>query len=461
MNPGKLFWTVMAAAAAILAYQLLIPPVIGLADQGDFRRMIGRFGYAPAHPDAGLALAWVEPKYVPNPNYRVPEWEQFSSEYLFVAAALLVNKVLSKNGSLDITIIGLVHALAFLAIFARFLFVTRRCRARAWLWIGALVIFTDVGYVAYWNSLFAEPASGLFALLLLTESVDIIVRGRVSGANVTRWSVAAILLAFAKPQNAPVGVLLALFCAFVLSSRAATPTARYGAWIGSAAILAAAITVFVTTPKEVKDHSTYNLVFLAIVPESRNPSADLTSLGLDPSLRHYSNTGAFSPNTAFPALQASGAIGRVVTQLTGVRFYVLRPMRLWRHIQSMLPVATSLRPEWCGNFEPSAGYPAGARSSAFALWSGFHERVLVHAIKFLLFLLPIPPLVAILRRIRKRPNKLWVDFFGLLALCCLTAFLTALFGDGFDNVKHLYLFNLLLDACLLGGVTLLVQRVTR
>jgi hypothetical protein len=35
-----------------------------------------------------------------------------------------------------------------------------------------------------------------------------------------------------------------------------------------------------------------------------------------------------------------------------------------------------------------------------------------------------------------------------LAACCVTAFLVAAFGDAYDNAKHQFLFNLLLDTCL-------------
>jgi len=447
MKFGKLFWAVLAAAAAILAFQLFVPPVIGLSDQGDFRRTIGRFGYGPQHADGSLNLSWVEPKYVPNPNYRLRDWEQFTTEYLFIGAALLLNKVVSRDGSLSITMIGLVHALAFLAIFARFLYVTRNVRARAFLWIGTLVVFTDVGYVSYWNSFFTECASGLFALLLLTESVALCLKETVSEAGLMRWATAAVLLVLAKPQNAALGVLLALFCALVLSFRMQI---RFRAWAAGAAILAASAWAFATAPVEMKAANTYNMIFLAIVPESRNSSADLAALGLDPQLRDYSATGAWSAKTAFPALHATGAIGRMNTPLSVVRFYLLRPTRLWRHIQSMLPVITSLRPEWCGNFEPSAGRPAGARSKTFALWSWFHDRVLVHVVKFVIFLLPIPPLLAAVARIRGR-GKLWMDFSALLTLCCLAAMFAALFGDAWDNVRHLYLFNLLLDVSLLAA----------
>src|ERR1700728_3931007 len=166
MRTGRsLFIAVMAAAGAILVYQLFIPPIVGLADQGDFIRTIGRFGYGPRH-HGSLEYAYVEPEYIPDPHYRDRYWEQANSEYLFVAAALLLNKVVSKDGTLDITVAGFVHAIAFLAAFARLLWVLRDHRARALLWIGALVALTDAGYAIYWNSFYAEPASCIFFLLL-------------------------------------------------------------------------------------------------------------------------------------------------------------------------------------------------------------------------------------------------------------------------------------------------------
>src|SRR5277367_3920673 len=115
---GRLFIAVIAAAAAMLIYQLFIPPVVGLADQGDFVRTIGRFGYGPQH-HGSLEYVYVEPKYIPDAHCRAPYWEQANSEYLFVGAALLLNKLVTKDGALDITVAGFVHGLAFLAVFAR------------------------------------------------------------------------------------------------------------------------------------------------------------------------------------------------------------------------------------------------------------------------------------------------------------------------------------------------------
>lgn len=442
---GVLFWAVIAASVLILTYQVLIPPVIGLADQGDFRRIIGRFGYGPEHADGSLNVAFVEPKYVRSADFRAPDWEQVSSEYLFVAIAVLVNQVISRDGKLDITVMGVVHALAFVAIFTRLLWVTRRMPAAAFLWIGSLLILTDAGYAAYWNSFYAEPASLLFCLLLIAESIALYERGNVSPAGLLGWSLCAVLLVLAKPQNAPVGLLLAAF-ALRLWTWVRGPASNIAPIAASAAISAAAVITFFSAPTELKNACTYNLVFKAILPESRYPAVDLQALGMDPRLQDYSRTGAWSPGTMFPALEESGVIGTRVTHATVVRFYLLRPARLWRHIQALLPVMTSLRPEHCGNFEPSAGQAPGAISSKFAMWSAVHERALARAAKFILFTLLIVPLLVLRRR------GLGIEMLVLLALGCLIAFLTAAFGDAWDNVKHFFLFNVLLDACLMAGV---------
>src|ERR1700730_8980518 len=141
---------VVGAAAGILIYQLCLPPIVGLANQGDFAKIVGHFGYGPEDKAPELKYAFVERKYIPDPSYRQRDWEQWTSEYLFVGSALLLNKLVSKDGKLDIVVVGLIHTVVFLAAFARLLALMRPFRGAVVWWIGALLVLTDAGYVAYW-----------------------------------------------------------------------------------------------------------------------------------------------------------------------------------------------------------------------------------------------------------------------------------------------------------------------
>src|SRR5580700_34974 len=96
----------LLAASCIVGYQILLPPVVGLASQGDFRRIIGKFGYGPMASDA--VYGSISLKYVPDPSYNLKKWDQPSTEDLFVQLALWVNDLVSKDGKLDIRVIGLL-----------------------------------------------------------------------------------------------------------------------------------------------------------------------------------------------------------------------------------------------------------------------------------------------------------------------------------------------------------------
>jgi hypothetical protein len=456
---GKLYVAVLAAAGAILTYQLFIPPIVGLADQGDFVRTIGRFGWGPQHRTS--LYVYVEPKYIPDPHYRSTYWEQANSEYLFVSAALLLNKLVSKDGALDITVAGWVHMLAFLAAFARLLWVTRRERAHALLWIGALVALTDAGYAVYWNSWYAEPASCIFFLLLLAEAVEIAKAGEPGLAGMLRWSLWSVLWILAKPQNAPIGLILGLF------------TFRLAMWTGSKRVRALAVAAgcamfgcaafnVLAMPVYGRQANTYGVVFSGILGDSKDPAADLRALGLDPQLARYAGSGAWTPNTYYPQMAASGVLQRVNT-FTVLGFYLLRPARMWRRLHALLHTITFLRRNWYGNFEPSAGLPPAAQSRAFTVWSGFHEHILPAVNKWIVFALAGWPLIALWRWIRCRDaaGRRRLELLTLLPLCSLAALFSAVYGDAFDVIKHMYLFNLLLDACMLYAATWCAARFSR
>ena len=146
---------------------------------------------------------------------------------------------------------------------------------------------------------------------------------------------------------------------------------------------------------------------------------------------------------------ANGFIGNKITHTAIAGFYFRHPARIWRHALILLPIAFSLRPEWCGNFERSAGRAAGARSTAFTLWSRFHAQVLRRVGRFIFILLFISPAIAAIAWMRFPERRREIELLALLSAGCLTAFLTAALGDAWDNVKHLFLFNLMLDTCLI------------
>jgi len=144
---------------------------------------------------------------------------------------------------------------------------------------------------------------------------------------------------------------------------------RYAIYAGVVAVSIAGFVMYRTVPPTTKVTALYNTVFYAILPDSPDPRADLEALGLDPAYEKYSGTLAWSPGTGVADGVRVNAIQNRITSFGLMSFYFKRPERMFRRLQVLLPSALSLRPEFCGNFDRSAGRQPGARSDAIALWS--------------------------------------------------------------------------------------------
>ncbi len=437
----------VCVAASLGGWQLFVPPIVGLADQGDFVRLIGPFGYAPVPKGAEHKYSFLTRRFVKDNTYRAAAWEQTTSEFLFVGLAFGINRLLGHGSTFDITVIGAVHFVAFLAAFTRLLFVTRFLQLYRIIWVLATFILTDVAYVAYWNSFYSEPSSCIWFLFLLAETVAICAQAKLSTRSVLCWTIFAVLLISAKTQNAPLALALSIFLAR-LTLRSLNWLIRAIGLGCSAMILVTGLWMYISLNPAPRLVTVYNLLFLSVLPESHDPAADLKILGLPQSLIRYTGTLAWAPDSGLLDPRVVDELQRKCSPIKLATFYLVRPKRLWRHCKLIFPKAFSLRPEFCGNYEASAGRPPGALSSSFSFWSSIHQRVLANNGKFiflaLLFL--VVPICHFWRSSGEVATNACEAIICLISLT-VTAFLTAAF-DSWDITKHFLQFNLLLDTVL-------------
>ena len=296
----------------------------------------------------------------------------------------------------------------------------------------------------------------MFFLLLLAEFVVLSRDDSVSAGTVLRWTLFAVLFITAKAQNAPLSLPLSLYL-LAVAWRPLGKKLRALTLVCVALTLAAGVLMYKSPPPAIRVTNVYNVIFFAILPESESPRADLIALGLDPAYVQYSGTQAWSPGTGVGDGYLVNALQERITPIKLALFYLRRPNRLWKHISNQLLVGFSLRPEYCGNYDRSAGQFPGARSRAIALWSYFHERELSRigpGILLGVLILSLGGYVLLLTRTLSLGFRRWVETGTCLLSCCFLAFMAAALGDASDTVKHLLIFNLLLDSCLVFFLTL-------
>ncbi len=216
--PLKVTVSTVAVAALLLSLQLLVPPVVGLANEGDLERVMGYAGFFYTTDN------WDE-KYFGHivTKFRIVARGWYTSGYLtsetlLAFAARFESLGLFPGRLFDLRILGAIHMVLLLAAIGLFV---RACRdlALATQMVAAallVVVFTDVGYAAAFNSFHAQTAS-LFFLLLTLGCAAIGVRdGGFHVPFLVLYFASAALFVCSKPQefvHVPVlgalGVLLA------------------------------------------------------------------------------------------------------------------------------------------------------------------------------------------------------------------------------------------------------------
>jgi len=374
----------LALFGAALAFQLLVPPIVGLADNGDFSRVASPLGIFPPEELGDRAFfAWIVPQYRFDPG-RI--WIHglccYSSQTALALAALPVGLVAAPPRRFDLRATGLVNGLALAGALALLLLALQPLSLIPRGLAGLLLVaaFTDVGYVSLLNSFYTEPAALVFFLATLALALLL-----ARSPNPPVWLagaffLASALLATSRPQNAPLGFFLA-----VLGWRIARydDTRRRRLVLFAAVLLGAASFAYSrNTSPLLKRIYQFSAVFRTLLPDSPEPQRDLAALGLPPQFARWIDVPGFSPQAPVndPAFQRAFAhvgYGRLAL------FYAARPARLWRALDRGAAEAFEMRPDGVGNFAQATGAPPFAVSGSFSAWSRAKAKLLPGRVGFL------------------------------------------------------------------------------
>ncbi len=456
-------WAAVASAALILTLQLFVQPVVGLADNRDYERVIGYAGFQhTTDVPAERYFSFLRTKYA----VVAPGWFKggyHSSETLLAFAARYAHLAFSRSALFDLRLLGGIHAALLLLALAG---LVRACRDLAWptqALVAALLVFvfTDVGYVAPLNSFYSQAASLVFLLLTAAIAAEAIRRGRLSGGLLLAYFGCALLFVGSKPQEKLAGPLLALFGLRL----AAVPL--IGSWRRSATWLGIGLCAFSVwygrhTPYTLREATMYQGVFAELLAYSATPAADAAELGLDPDWVKYTGSNAYAPDS--PLLDPSFRV-RFLHQVGYrqiVRFYFRHPKQLFGRIERASRQAWSLRPSF-GNFEKSPEHPTSTLATRFSLWSRMRGHLGAHSLIWILVLLGgnLAAAVATYRRATQRGRSfrsgviLMVTVAGLaLGVCILAQAPT-------DLSRALYAYHALCDLLLIADVGWVAQALSR
>lgn len=445
--PTRIEILFLAAAAAVLIGQLFLPPFIGLASNGDFSKVTGRLSLGPKNGSAD-DFVYFTSDYVYSPKYH---WESqvLSSELILARAATMLGRVFGAREEFDIRYLGAIHSILFLTAYGLLLVFLRPMipAVRVAVSAAALWIFTDVAYLAYFNSFYSDAAALLGLLLLLALALPFLTGPPVSAPRVALFGLAALLFISSKAQHGFYGFIPALFALLPAWSAKRAWTRLVGSLV-CVVLLAASVWVVRTTPASYKAEALFNLVFFKLTKYSTTPLEDLKELGLGEQHLQYIGMHAFLPhsptndkNWAQEFYRRSG-----YSKLAG--FYFRHPRRALAILAGDLRTeAFQIRAFNLANHRRADGYPSYALANRFAFWSRLRSTLFYrwpgHILAWYAMLLAATIRMIYQGGLPLKPGGAWICL-SMTTMAILEYGTTSL-ADACETYRHLLLFHALTD----------------
>lgn len=445
MKPNRFEWAVLLIAGGIISYYIFVPPLIGLADNGDFERVLAWRGLKHVSADyQDMYFRYFNSKYRIVPALAGPDWYLTSTSLLIVPATRL-SILLGQDEIFDIRILAALHALLYLLGLWLILIGARSLKPRTRIVLSCLLVLicTDIGYISYFNSFYSEGTALVFlaiatgcALILSTEQSS-------KTSFLFGYFLAIGMVITSKPMYVPLAPAFGSFGVYL--SRYVRIPKRY--WITSGLAIALCLMgywYFRQTGPRFAVQSAYIGIFMDLIPNSTTPREDLSALGLNPDYEVLSRTTPYqedSPLRTNP--EFIDEFTRNVSFSSLPWFYATHPIRFQAFFRRCVKHAFTTRIDRAGYYEAYTGKPPFAKP--FGFWSWIRENVFPRSPLFVGFFFATGFGVLIL--IKKSPLKsIYISYFLFVFIAAAQFLISTLGGGGEpDLIKHLFMFNLAFD----------------
>ena len=446
---GEGLWLVLCAG--ILAWKLLLPGFIGMADNGDFPKVAGPLCLASAEP---ARENFFHPLYLRGQQYRynphIP-----TSELALAWLASTIEQTVSDRNRFDIRWLGAMHGLVFLVCYYFVLTLLRPLSGitRAALSLLALWIFADIGLLAYLNSFYSDVPAILGGLATAFIAANLLVAKRPAYGTLLLFGLGALLFITSKAQHGVYGPIPAGL-AFLFGWRATDKRTRTLGRLVGVVLLAATAWILGSTPGWYKAQARFNLIFYRIAKNSPSPARDLAELGLGAGdaryigLHSFVRGGPMESPAWVDSFRGRCTYGRVL------KFYILHPSRTLAILEADLKQQTWQRASGLSSFQRQSGRPEGAVATSLGSWSALRTwafRVWPwHIVVWLALLPPAALVLAMHSASRMRRALAWTVL--VVSLVAMGEFGIASLTDAIETSRHLLMFHLFTDVSIFLGL---------
>ena len=446
-----------------LLYQLALPPVIGLADNGDYLRVAGPSGIYHLPTGKGLHFDYFQRYY----RYDQPRKQEFVSAHIYIVkSARLLNTLFGSKYQFDIVYLGILQALILSVGIYIILLHLSRLNLLTFILGGvyALFVLTDTTQALFFNSFYTE-SSGLCSMMIL---IALILVAADSKPSIPKFLLATIFyfgmvifLSYVKVQYVILSIPFSIV--YLLTIRKMKWPIQLAAWL--IAIIAVAVS-FNGVAKRVPDHmnaaNIYNLVFKEFLTWSDDPAQTAKELGISEEYIIYADTVAYNPDSGFNEKPLQGQLKWLGRDGT-IKFLLRHPDCLYYILSRAAPTFWNSRLEYLGDYTSDSGMQPRAQAYKFPLWSEFSGRALNPPLFWFFAVVIISIIINLYALIKHAWGTKYEALFliqSLFIVVCLSQLTISIFGDGtYEIAKHLFLGRIAADGLIFFIIGILISRI--
>ncbi|WMJ82954.1 glycan biosynthesis hexose transferase WsfD [Oscillospiraceae bacterium LTW-04] len=442
-------------AGLILVFTLFIPPLVGMADNGDFYRVINGNGLYKLDRDTpDQFLSYFSSQYGMYQYFNDYEDSLVSSQTPIIHVAVALDRLLTGDDAVfDVRFLAFLIGLwALVALYLLVDYAAWGLEKRFGYIVAAIavLIFFDTGYLAYFNSFYAEGLVLVSFLTAMTCALLIRQERYPPYVLLAVYVLSGVVLTCAKQQNAPLGILLGLLCipmmrgvpqlgAEVTGRTKAVQRAITG--ICASLLCFCGVAVYILIPQEFVEINQYHAMTRGVLMSAENPEEALERFDIDP---QYSLLDGSIYYERYPAVNVEGDALKEeffpkYNFISVTVYYLMHPDDLFLMLDEAAKNAYAIRPDAIGNFERSAGREPGQKAAFFTLHSTLKNIIVPKTVGFVLIWLI--SMLSLSFRDRWRMLVL-----GCVMLSGFSQVGVSIIGAGdADLSKHIFLYNVAFD----------------
>lgn len=448
-------------AAILSGILLFVPPINGLADNGDFYRATLSNGLYRLPSHVNQYLDYVIPKFGIYQYFNENKAVVLTSQSLFVRAAILLNKLFYSHTIFDIRFLGAIYEAFYLgAIYLltkSLVYPFRKGRSYAVALI-VVFVFADSSFTLYFNSFFGEPEMFIAALYSFA-AVMLLARHcyRRNWPSVVLFFVSTIFLITSKQQNAP----LALSYMVVATGLLFLPhfkARKLAIMLGMGTLAASGVIIYASINTDFNNYNLYQSFSHGVLMETSDPSHKIAKDGQMSERFALMRSQDYYAKTFDPVKPTGKFVENHLLNHYSMGWVLKYYAKNHRQFLNLMDLASKdvmiTQVKAVGDYPANSGHRAGEQTKFFTLYSTYMGAFFPGKFAFICLLAVVFSAVYAV--------SAYLDFkagrtMGILRFCQVAGLMTifvfvpfiAIIGDGdADLAKHMFMAPVSLDLVL-------------